>query len=228
MQKPQINRKNNGIYSRKLKQNMDKNRLTAALANGAEYLAMGEIAAHTGLLVSQAPRNNANYDIIVNSHDLRTGCRVEVKHSRSGFKANIKGSEYDFLVFIYAPSDIESGIIFHTAEREIYVFPRHVVEATDRGKTGVNFNPRYVNGFEWYLDGYSQILEHVSRSDAKAEFPENILPQMRVIGTRGDGLYLVDVGNGRRFVADFTAQATLPKTAYRVNRQALQLGESVR
>lgn len=78
---------------------MDKNRLTAALANGAEYLAMGEIAAHTGLLVSQAPRNNANYDIIVNSHDLRTGCRVEVKHSRSGFKANIKGSEYDFLDF---------------------------------------------------------------------------------------------------------------------------------
>lgn len=99
MQKPQINRKNNGIYSRKLKQNMDKNRLTAALANGAEYLAMGEIAAHTGLLASQAPRNNANYDIIVNSHDLRTGCRVEVKHSRSGFKANIKGSEYDFLDF---------------------------------------------------------------------------------------------------------------------------------
>ena len=65
-------------------------RITASLANGAEYLAMGEIVANTGLLVSQAPRNNANYDIIVNSHDLTKGCRVEVKHSRSGFKANIQ------------------------------------------------------------------------------------------------------------------------------------------
>ena len=40
-------------------------KLTAALANGAEYLAMGEIAANTGLLVSQAPRNNANFNVIV-------------------------------------------------------------------------------------------------------------------------------------------------------------------
>jgi len=48
-------------------------RISAALANGAEYLAMGEIAAHTGLLVSQAPRSNANYDIIVSSHDLGKG-----------------------------------------------------------------------------------------------------------------------------------------------------------
>ena len=39
-------------------------RISAALANGAEYLAMGEIAAHTGLLVSQAPRNNANFDVM--------------------------------------------------------------------------------------------------------------------------------------------------------------------
>ena len=51
---------------------------------------MGEIAANTGLLVSQAPRNNANFDVIVNNHDLAKGCRVEVKHSRSGFKANSK------------------------------------------------------------------------------------------------------------------------------------------
>ena len=77
-------------------------KITAALANGAEYLAMGKIAANTGLLVSQAPRNNANFDVIVNNHDLSKGCRVEVKHSRSGFKANIKGSDYDFLVFVYA------------------------------------------------------------------------------------------------------------------------------
>ena len=74
-------------------------KITAALANGAEYLAMGEIAANTGLLVSQAPRNNANFDVIVNNHDLSKGCRVEVKYSRSGFKANISGSDYDFLVF---------------------------------------------------------------------------------------------------------------------------------
>jgi len=40
-------------------------RISASLANGAEYLVMGEIAANTGLLVSQAPRNNANFDIIV-------------------------------------------------------------------------------------------------------------------------------------------------------------------
>ena len=83
-------------------------KISASLATRAEYLAMGEIAANTGLLVSQAPRNNANYDIIVNSHDLSKGCRVEVKHSHSGFKANIKGSEYDFLIFIYAPSKIQN------------------------------------------------------------------------------------------------------------------------
>ena len=119
-------------------------RISAALANGAEYLAMGEIAANTGLLVSQAPRNNANYDIIVNNYDLSKGCRVEVKHSRSGFKANISGNEYDFLVFIYTPSKIVNGQIEPTAEREIYVFPQAVVEASPKGKTGKNFNPEYV------------------------------------------------------------------------------------
>lgn len=66
-------------------------KISASLANGAEYLAMGEITANTGLLVSQSPRNNANFDILVNNHDLSKGCRVEVKHSHSGFKANIKG-----------------------------------------------------------------------------------------------------------------------------------------
>ena len=88
-------------------------RISASLANGAEYLAMGEIAAHTGLLVSQAPRNNANFDVIVNSHDLKKGCRVEVKHSRSGFKANIKGSEYDVLIFIYHPCIIKDGNVIY-------------------------------------------------------------------------------------------------------------------
>lgn len=117
------------------------NKISAALANGAEYLAMGEIAAHTGLLVSQAPRNNANYDIIVNNHDLSKGCRVEVKHSRSGFKANISGADYDFLMFIYAPSKIEGDEIIPTAERSIYVFPQEVVENSPKGKTENKFQP---------------------------------------------------------------------------------------
>lgn len=137
--------------------NIEK-RLAASLANGAEYLAMGEIAANTGLLVSQAPRDNANYDIVVNNHDLSKGCRVEVKHSRSGFKANISGDEYDFLVFIYAPSDIKNGRIAPTGEREIYVFPQSVVEASPKGKTGKNFNPKYIEDYEKYKNAFEQIL----------------------------------------------------------------------
>jgi hypothetical protein len=86
-------------------------RISAALANGAEFLAMGEIAAHTGMLVCQAPRNNANFDIIVNNHDLSKGARIEVKQSMSTFKANISGDHYDFLVFIFAPSKIIEGEI---------------------------------------------------------------------------------------------------------------------
>lgn len=119
---------------------------------------MGEIAANTGLLVSQAPRNNANYDIIVNSHDLSKGCRVEVKHSRSHFKANISGNEYDFLVFIYAPSKIKDGQVIPTSEREIYVFPQPVVEAAPKGKTGKNFNPKHIDGYEEYKNAYGLIL----------------------------------------------------------------------
>jgi hypothetical protein len=95
---------------------------------------MGEIAANTGLFVSQSPRNNA-----VNNHDLSKGCRVEVKHSRSGFKTNISGNEYDFLVFIYAPSDIKNGRVIPTSEREIYIFPQSEVEASPKGKTGKKF-----------------------------------------------------------------------------------------
>ena len=137
----------------------DEQRVSAALANGAEYLAMGEIAANTGLLVSQAPRNNANYDVIVNSHDLTRGCRVEVKHSRSGFKANISGNEYDFLVFIYSPSDILNRQVVPTSEREIYIFPQSVVEASPKGKTGKNFNPKYIENYEQYKDAFALIAD---------------------------------------------------------------------
>jgi hypothetical protein len=134
-------------------------KITAALANGAEYLAMGEIAANTGLLVSQAPRNNANFDVIVNNHDLSKGCRVEVKHSRSGFKANISGSDYDFLVFVYAPSSIVDGAIQPTSEREIYVFPRGVVEECPKGRTGVNFNPKHIDNYLDYKGAFNLISE---------------------------------------------------------------------
>ena len=118
--------------------NIEK-RISASLANGAEYLAMGEIAANTGLLVSQAPRNNANFDVIVNNHDLSKSCRVEVKHSRSSFKANISGNEYDFLILIYAPSDLKENKVIPTSEREIYVFPQPIIESCPKGKTGKNF-----------------------------------------------------------------------------------------
>ena len=135
-----------------------ENRISASLANGAEYLAMGEIAANTGLLVSQAPRQNANFDIIVNNHDLTKGYRIEVKHSRTGFKANIKGSEYDFLIFIFAPSKIENGNIAPTGERKIYVFPKEIIEQTDKGKTGTNFNPKHISDYCNYENAYHLIL----------------------------------------------------------------------
>jgi len=132
-------------------------KITAALANGAEYLAMGEIAANTGLLVSQAPRHNSNFDIIVNSHDLSNGCRVEVKHSRSGFKANISGSDYDFLIFIYAPSEIINNSIKATHPREIYVFPQSIVEQCSKGNTGTNFNPKHIENYKFYLNNFELI-----------------------------------------------------------------------
>ncbi len=140
-----------------------EHKITAALANGAEYLAMGEIAANTGLLVSQAPRNNANFDIIVNNHDLSKGCRVEVKHSRTGFKANISGADYDFLVFIYAPSDINKGEISPTRDREIYVFPQEIIESTPKGKTRVNFNPKHIPDYKRYKDNFHLISAALSQ-----------------------------------------------------------------
>lgn len=135
------------------------------MANGAEYLAMGEIAAHTGLLVSQAPRNNASFDVIVNSHDLSKGCRVEVKHSRSGFKANIKGSEYDVLIFIYHPCTIENDkVIYNNKDgREIYVFPQDIVQKNISGKTGTNFNPGKIRGnCRQYRNAFDYITEQCS------------------------------------------------------------------
>jgi hypothetical protein len=132
-------------------------RISARLANGAEHLVIGEITANTGLIVSQAPRNNPNFDIIVNSPDLSRGCRVEVKHSRTGFKANISGDEYDFLVFVYAPTAITDGRLEPTAKRKIFVFPKDIVESTPRGKKGTNFNPKYVSNYGDYKDAYHLI-----------------------------------------------------------------------
>ena len=83
----------------------------------------------------------------MNNHDLSKGCRVEVKHSRSGFKASISGNEYDFLVFIYAPSKIVNACVVPTSEREIFVFPQSVIETMPKGETGKNFNPKYINDY---------------------------------------------------------------------------------
>jgi len=82
-----------------------------------------------------------------------------VKHSRSSFKANIKGTEYDILIFIYAPSKIENNKIVPTAERKIFVFPKEVIEKTDKGKTGTNFNPKNISGYEDYENQFNLILE---------------------------------------------------------------------
>ena len=76
--------------------------ISTALENGAKYLAMGEIAANTGLLVSQAPRDVQDYDIIVNNIDQSKGCMIEVIHSRDKFQAETNGCDFDFLLFVYA------------------------------------------------------------------------------------------------------------------------------
>lgn len=127
--------------------------ISDALENGAEYLAMGEVAANTGLLVSPAPRNSSNYDIIVNNIDLSKGCMIEVIHSRDQFIAKVKGSEYDFLIFVYAPSDIVNGVIkpkFGRAtdkqtiadkKRGLYVFPKNIVRSGMKDSSEKTFNP---------------------------------------------------------------------------------------
>jgi hypothetical protein len=111
--------------------------------------------------VSQAPKNNANFDIIVNNHDLSKGCRVEVKHSMSTFKADISGKHYDFLVFIFAPSKIVDGEVQPSVEREIYVFPKSVVESTPKGKTGKNFNPKHIENHGQYRDAFHLIEDFI-------------------------------------------------------------------
>lgn len=151
--------------------------ISAALEHGAEYLAMGEIAANTGLLVSQAPRNT-NYEIIVNNIDLSKGCMVEVSHSRDQFQAEVSGSDYDFLLFVYAPSEIENGVVKPSsgertdATRGIYVFPRDLVSETMEHSSAQHFDPKKikVNGqndserYIEYKDAYHLILEMVPNS----------------------------------------------------------------
>lgn len=58
---------------------------------------------------------------------------MALKHGRIQFKANIKGSDYDFMVFIYAPGAIDHGRIKHKGDRKIYVFPQETFESTPKG-----------------------------------------------------------------------------------------------
>ena len=153
-------------------------RISAALEDGAEYLAMGEIAANTGLLVSQAPRNNSDYDIIVNNIDLSRGCMVEVSHSRDRFEARIKGSDYDFLLFVYAPSEIIEGVVKPSSGkniddmRGIYIFPRELVKQTIGDASDNCFDPREISvdgqrddeKYRQYKNAYHLILEMVPNS----------------------------------------------------------------
>lgn len=142
----------------------DKRLISAILATGAEYLVMGEIVAHTGLIVSHAPRNNANFDIIVNNHELSKAARIEVKHSRSQFKANVSGGDFDFLVFVYTPSDKgNTAVLSNPFKRKIYVFPRSVVMDNLNGIKNNNFNPNKIpiknnNLDDEYLNKFKLIL----------------------------------------------------------------------
>ena len=162
---------------------LDK-RISDALENGAKYLVMGEIAAHTGLLVSPAPQDDSDYDIVVNNIDLSRGCMIEVSHSRDKFEGDIRGSDYDFLVFLYAPSIIENGVIKPTYGREtdehigadkkrgLYVFPKDVVQSAIEGKSGSSFNPKELktNGtvdkekYKQYRNAFHLISELVPNS----------------------------------------------------------------
>ena len=85
-----------------------------------------------------------------------------MKHSRSGFKANISGNEYDFLVFVYAPTEITDKGLEPTSEREIYVFPKDLVAATPSGKTGRNFNPKYIDDYHRFKDAFHLIRDFVA------------------------------------------------------------------
>ncbi|MDB4575673.1 hypothetical protein N9112_01805 [bacterium] len=125
-------------------------RISDTLDDAAEYLVMGEIASHTGLLVSQVPRNNEDYDIIVNNIDMSKSCMVEVIHSRDQFRGTIRSTDYDFLIFVYAPSRMVDGDIKPNTGKEaeerkgMYVFPRSVVKTAVDEATGTDFDPRKI------------------------------------------------------------------------------------
>ena len=125
-------------------------RISDTLDDAAEYLVMGEIASHTGLLVSQVPRNNEDYDIIVNNIDMSKSCMVEVIHSRDQFRGTIRSTDYDFLIFVYAPSRMVDGDIKPNTGKEaeerkgMYVFPRSVVKTAVDEATGTVFDPRKI------------------------------------------------------------------------------------
>ena len=152
--------------------------ISAALEHGAEYLAMGEIAANTGLLVSQAPGDGFDYDIIVNNIDMSKGCMIEVSHSRDQFEAKTRGTDYDFLLFVYAPSKIENGRVTLSSGKDIddirgiYVFPRDVVKNTLEDQSATTFKPGdiKVDGmvddkkYREYKAAYHLILELVPNS----------------------------------------------------------------
>ena len=151
--------------------------ITEALENGAKYLAMGEIAANTGLLVSQSPRDVLDYDIVVNNIDQSKGCMVEVIHSRDKFQAETNGCDFDFLLFVYAPSEIENGVVKPLIgknideSRGIYVFPRGVVRDC-MGDQNATFDPKNIKvdgkidaeKYKEYKDAYHLISELVPNS----------------------------------------------------------------
>jgi len=153
-------------------------RISDAVDNGVEYLVMGEIAAHTGLLVSQAPRKNSDHDIIVNNIDMSKSCMVEVIHSRDQFRGTIKSSDYDFLVFVFTPSSIENGVVKPATGKDteetkgMYVFPRSVVETAVDEETGTVFDPRNIrvngtrdkNRYKEYRGAFQLISELVPNS----------------------------------------------------------------
>ena len=164
---------------------LDK-RISDALEKGAKYLVMGEIAAHTGLLVSPAPLDDTDYDIIVNNIDLSKGCMIEVLHSRDEFNGYIRGSDFDFLIFVYAPSIIENGLIKPKYGREtdeqsgtdkkrgFYVFPKDIIQSTIEENSGTCFDPKAlkINGvtdnekYKDYRNAFHLISDLVPNSPA--------------------------------------------------------------
>ena len=93
-------------------------------------------------------------------------------------------SDYDFLVFLYAPSIIENGVIKPKRGREtdehigtdkkrgIYVFPKDIVQSASEGKSGSDFNPKELktNGvidkekYKEYRNAFHLISELVPNS----------------------------------------------------------------